>query len=683
MPRDLSIGNGSLLVAFDSDYRLADFYYPHVGMENHAAARFRFGVWADDVLTWVEDASWKKSLEYLRETLVTDAQCEHAESGLRIRCHDAVDVDANVFIRKITVRNLREDARKIKLFLHQDFNLYGSPVGDTAMYDPDTTSIIHYKTKRYLLVNCAVDGHVGVTEYACGRSGIGGVEGTWRDAEDGVLSMTPIAQGAVDSTVAVPLSLEPGGSATVLYWICAGTKYNEVRDLDRHVREETASRMLSRTASYWYTWVNKPGEDLSDLPEEILELYRRSLLIIATQCDRGGAILAANDSDIAWGHNDHYSYLWTRDASFVCDAMDRAGFPEGTRRFLKFASQVVSDEGYFLHKYHPDGTLASLWTPWIREDGTRQLPIQEDQTALVIWLVARHYERTRDLELLRGVYQRLVVQTADFLARFRDPETGLPQPSFDIWEERLGVFTYTCATVYAGLHAASELANLFNEPERRDVYAKAATEVREAMVRHLWMEDAGRFARGLILQPAGGYVLDSTIDASAFATFYLDVFPPGSAMVEGTLRAVREHLWVQTEVGGIARYEGDSYHRISEDTVRVPGNPWILCTLWLAEHALTKARSVAELQDALDLVRWARSKGTPSGILPEQLNPYDGQPLSVAPFTWSHAQIVSVVRRYLDRLRELRNVEEAAAREAKAEAETEEPAPVDNTVPAP
>ncbi|HEX7152957.1 MAG TPA: glycoside hydrolase family 15 protein [Thermoanaerobaculia bacterium] len=659
MPRDLSIGNGSLLVAFDSQYRLADFYFPHVGMENHAAARFRFGVWADDVLSWVEDPHWKKSLEYLRETLVTDVQCEHAERGLRLRCHDAVDADSNVFIRKVTVRNLRDEARSVKLFLHQDFNLYGSPVGDTAMFDPDSSSIIHYKTKRYLLVNVAVDGQSGVTEYTCGRSGIAGTEGTWRDAEDGKLAMVAIAQGAVDSTVAVTLPLEANGSASFLYWICAGTKYNEVRELDRRVREETASRVLSRTASYWYTWVNKAGEDLSDLPDEVVELYRRSLLIVATQCDRGGAILAANDSDIQWGHNDHYSYLWTRDASFVCDAMDRAGFPELTRRFLQFANHVISDDGYFLHKYHPDGTLASLWTPWLREDGTKQLPIQEDQTALVIWLVARHYERTRDLELLRSVYQRLVINAADFLVRFRDPETGLPLPSFDIWEERQGIFTFTCATVYAALHAASGLANLFNDPERRGAYAKAATEVRDAMVKHLWMEEEGRFARGLVAR-GETMELDSTIDASTFGIFYLDVFSPGSAMVEGTMRAIREHLWVHTEVGGVARYEGDSYQRISEDTIRVPGNPWVLCTLWLAEHALTRAQTPGELQEALDLVRWARAKGTPSGILPEQLNPYDGQPLSVAPLTWSHAQIVSVVRRYLDRLRELRNRENAA-----------------------
>jgi glucoamylase len=643
MPRDLPIGNGSLLVAFDSEYRLADLYFPHVGMENHAASRFRFGVWADGALHWVEDSEWQKTLDYLRDTLVTDVICQNEQLGLRLHCYDAVDPEANVYLRRISVRNLREDARDIKLFLHHDLSVYGNGVGDTAMFDPESRSIIHYKGRRYFLIN----GDGGIGEYACGRSGIGGSDGTWRDAEDGVLSMQPIAQGAVDSTIAIPLHLEPLGTVTTMYWICAGRKYGEVRRLDQAVREETAARLLSRIGSYWYTWVNKPADDLGDLPDEVVDLYRRSLLVITTQCDRDGAVLAANDSDIQWGHNDHYSYMWTRDSAFVCDAMDRAGFPEITRKFLHFAAKVVREEGYFLHKYSPDGSLAPLWHPWIR-DGKPQLPIQEDETALVIWLVARHYERTRDLELLRSIYKRLVVQPAEFLLRYRDPETGLPLPSFDMWEERHGVFTFTCSAVYAGLTAAAELANLFNDQERRASYTRGAAEIRDAMRKHLWLESEGRFARGLTPE------LDTTVDSSAFATFYLGVFPPTSALVEGTMRAIQEKLRVDTEVGGIARYEGDGYHRISEETERVPGNPWILCTLWLAEHVIARAKTAEELQPALDLVRWARSKATRSLVLPEQMNPYDGQALSVAPLTWSHAQLVSVVRGYVDALRALR-----------------------------
>jgi GH15 family glucan-1,4-alpha-glucosidase len=173
--------------------------------------------------------------------------------------------------------------------------------------------------------------------------------------------------------------------------------------------------------------------------------------------------------------------------------------------------------------------------------------------------------------------------------------------------------------------------------------------MRESMRKYLWLEGEGRFARGLLLNGE----LDETVDASAFAVFYFGVFPPSSAMVAGTMRAIRERLWVHTDVGGIARYENDAYHRISDDP-RVTGNPWIITTLWLAEHTIATATTVGELQSALDLVRWARAKATASLVLPEQVDPYDGTPLSVAPFTWSHAQVISVVLGYLDALRKLR-----------------------------
>src|ERR1043166_2231669 len=207
MPRDIPVGNGSLLVALAARYRLADIYFPHVGHENHSGARFRFGVWADGACSWIEDDRWQRSLGYLRDTIVTDVVAESAEFGLRLRCHDAVDADANVYVRKIIVRNTRDVARHVKFFLHHDFNLYGNAAGDTAMFDPDSRSVIHYKSKRYFLVSAGTDAQWGVDEYACGRSGLAGDEGTWRDAEDGVLSGNAIQQGAVDSTIPIDVSI--------------------------------------------------------------------------------------------------------------------------------------------------------------------------------------------------------------------------------------------------------------------------------------------------------------------------------------------------------------------------------------------------------------------------------------------------------------------------------------------
>ncbi len=113
-------------------------------------------------------------------------------------------------------------AREIRVFLHHDFHLKENDVGDTALYSPDTGALLHYKDDRYFLINCLAGGAVGVQHYACGQKEIGGAEGTWRDAEDGALSGNPIAQGSVDSTLGVVLTLGAGETGEFFCWMAAG-----------------------------------------------------------------------------------------------------------------------------------------------------------------------------------------------------------------------------------------------------------------------------------------------------------------------------------------------------------------------------------------------------------------------------------------------------------------------------
>ena len=112
-------------------------------------------------------------------------------------------------------------------------------------------------------------------------------------------------------------------------------------------------------------------------------------------------------------------------------------------------------------------------------------------------------------------------------------------------------------------------------------------------------------------------------------------------------------LWVKAGAGGLARYERDHYFRVTEDVSNVPGNPWIICTLWLAEWHIAKAKTLSELTPALDILEWVRKHTLESGVLAEQIHPYSGDPISVSPLTWSHATVVMTVREYLAKLDEL------------------------------
>lgn len=659
MPRDLPVGNGNLLVTFDAHYGLRDVYWPFVGKENHTRGHVsRFGVYVDHQLSWTDSDDWERDLRYEPETLVTRVELLNRRLGLRLDCQDAVDFDRNVLLRRVNVTDLRDGGeREVKLFWHQNFQIWGSSEGDTAYYDPDHRAVVHYKGKCWMLANAWAGAAPGVHAHAVGAARHGGAEGTWRDAEDGVLVGHGIAQGSVDSTVMAIVSV--GGEtrrATAYYWLCVADSLHGVQVLDEIVVERTPARMIGRNVSYWRSWVNKDDIPFGDLPDDLVRFYKQSLLILRTQIDNRGAIIAANDGDSVEFNRDTYSYLWPRDGALVAHALDLAGQPEVARPFYSFCADVMEPAGYLLHKYHPDGSVGSSWHPWVGIDGRPQLPIQEDETALVVWALFEHYQRFRDLEFVRPLYAPLVRRAGDFMVAFRDELTRLPAASWDLWEERRGIHAFTVASVYGGLRGAAGFARIFGDDPRADAYEEAARQIKEAAAAHLYDEKLGRFVRRINTE--GGLVsADPILDASLFGLFRFGLFDADDARVVRTMRAVEERLWVKTHVGGVARYEDDYYYQVTHDVQAVPGNPWFICTLWLAEWYLARAQTMTDLARPLEILQWVADAALPSGVLAEQLHPYHHSPLSVSPLTWSHATVVMVVKEYLGKLEEIARLE--------------------------
>ncbi len=132
-------------------------------------------------------------------------------------------------------------------------------------------------------------------------------------------------------------------------------------------------------------------------------------------------------------------------------------------------------------------------------------------------------------------------------------------------------------------------------------------------------------------------------------TFLSGSFEAGSPEVKETMNTVISRLWVETGVGGLARYEDDHYHQV----MRGKGNPWIICTLWLARWHIGTATTLASLRKGLDLLGWVTKYASSSGVLAEQLNPYDASPISVSPLVWSHAEFVTAVCEYIAKYTEL------------------------------
>jgi len=649
MPRELCVGNGNLLISFDGDMNMRDIFYPFVGMENHVSGHFcRIGAWVDGNFSWI-DSTWVKKLGYKEDSLVTDVTLKKQDLQLELKVEDGIHHLHNIFLRRITVKNLADRQREVRLFFSHDLHLAETDKGITAYYNPKIDAIVHFKKDRYFLISGSSD-EGGLYQFAVGVTEFGGLTGTWKDAEDGELSNNPVAHGSVDSAISLMTRIPSGEERVIYYWIVAGKDLEEVTKLGEIVAAEKPEMLIRGAEEYHRVWANKSGINFGDLPQKIVKMFKRSLLVLRTQIDNRGAIIASSDSDIQRFNKDTYSYVWPRDGAFVAMGLDAAGYHHVTQRFFQFCERALSKDGFLYQKYHPDGSRGSTWHPWMNSNREFQLPIQEDETALVLFSLWNHYDQVRDIEFIDALYEPLICRAADFMIKYRDPNNGLILPSYDLWEENHGVSTFTASAVYGGLKAASRFAKIFGDAGRSEKYDSAAAEIKEAILKYLYDERKGRFLKMIKPDGKGDFSKDDAIDSSVYGIFEFGVLPADDVKVVQTMKAVESSLWVKTDVGGMARYQNDYYQRIEEDSSKVPGNPWPICTLWLAEWYIAQQ----DLDKGRQLLEWVVDRASQSGILPEQIHPYSNEPLSVSPLTWSHSTFVLAVIEYLNKMNDVK-----------------------------
>ncbi len=653
MSRSIVLSNGELCVCLDAAGLVRDIYYPHVGLEDHVRGHYihRVGVWVDGELSWLGDAGWEITVGCEEEALASHIVAKHARLQVELTFKDIVYNERPVFIRRVAIINQSDRMREIKLYFGHQFELYKAHGGDTAYFDPISHSIIHYKGRRVFLMSAALDGEP-FADYATGIANFQGHEGTHRDAEDGVLSKNPIEHGGVDSVIGVYGAYAPQQSRTCYYTLSAGKSIPQVQELNKYITTKTPEHLLRTASDYWRAWVNAYEWDFQGLGPEYIALFKRSLMYVRAHVDVQGGILASVDSDMLNYGLDTYSYVWPRDAAYAALALDAAGDTNVAKRFFEFCRDVISADGYLMHKYLPDKSLGSSWHPWVK-DGQVQLPIQEDETALVIIAMREHYRRSHDLEFLEAMFNPLVEKAVEWMVSYRDLETKLPQPSYDLWEEKRGVSTFTCSAVYGALIAAAELSRILGKSGHEKRYREAAEEIAEGVLKYLWDDKRGVFHK-MLNHVEGNIVYDTTIDmSSVYGVFAFGVLPPEDPRVAKAFANTVRVLSQGIPTGGLARYEGDDYDRVDSESA---GNPWITTTLWYAEYLTAIAKNDKDLERVRDIFSWVSKHAAASGVLAEQLNPQNGEEVSAAPLTWSHAGYVSAVLKYLEKLETLKIV---------------------------
>lgn len=656
MPRSLVLGNGHLLATFDEYLQLRDLYYPYVGMEDHTSyGHFhRIGFWVEGKFSWLNDGNWKIVVKYQKNTLVGDSIALNEQLGLKVLFEDFVYTTSPILFRKLTITNLSDHDREIRVFFCHDLHLYGEKMQDTAQYEPEFNGVLHYRKNRYFLIGGKWEEGNGIDQFSMGKSEYLDKEGTFRDCEDGRLEGNPIEQGSVDSAVRFSSTFTPGAEKVLFHWLIAGEKYEDIHFLHERITALTPQSIMAHTAQFWEKWSQKEHFEFKGVPEKLSDLFYRSLLIVATQTDSGGAIIAANDSDIMKFNKDTYTYMWPRDGALIATAMSEAGYEAIVRDFLFFCRKLITKEGFVLHKYNPDGSLGSSWHPKWR-DGEVQLPIQEDESALILVAMRKYYEAFQNIEVIQKLFNEIVLQIGRWLIAYTDKKTGLPLPSYDLWEEQRGVFTYTAACAYAGLEAAAFLSAETGHANDAQIFSKQAKKLQKAICTYLYSPEHERFVKKVVLENGEITGKDPTVDASLAFLWKMGVLPADDPRIQSTMKAIQTSLHIPTVIGGFARYQGDNYHFDFSGMARseIPGNPWIITTLWMAEYEMLLAQNREDLAKPLEKLIWVSDRANSAGILPEQVHPLNGQPLSVAPLTWSHGGFVSAILLFEKRWREL------------------------------
>lgn len=646
MARPIVLSNGELHVGLNKYGVVHDLYYPYVGFENHSAGtglRHKVGVYIDGEISWTDDDSWTFKFHYPHNALIGHTIAENQRLGIILEFTDTVDAEMSVLIRNIHVINHSEKQREIKLYMHQAFAIGdGRSNTDTAQYLPDSDAILHYRGRRAFVIGGTTDTGP-FDQFTIGLFGDEEHEGSFRDAEDGELSSNVVEHGRVDSILGFTMTIEPRSSARVHYWVAAGMSTREALYIHRQVQEQGVYKRIHKTAEWWQEWLRPAIDAAQRLPKDYQDRFIESVMIIKSQLDKRGAVIASTDSTLLNYSKDGYAYSWPRDGANVVWPLIRLGYYQEAYRFFEFCQRGLHPNGYLMHKYRADGALGSSWHPYVHGDIVAP-PIQEDETALVVFVFVQFYNLSKDSTLIKDFYHSMIKPMANFMAEFIDDTTGLPKPSYDLWEERFLINTHTTAVTYAGLLAASELATVTGDEQSAVKWRNAAEDIQQAAQKYLFNQERQVLYRGLIVEK-GEIKYDATIDSAAiFSSYMFGLFAADSHEMKASIDTTMKTFGATLERPGLPRYENDEYRRA---TPSINGNWWYITTLWKAQYDIERGKT----DDAKTIIDWINKHMLSTGMMGEQIDPLTEEAIAPAPLTWSHAEYIGTLIDLLGRER--------------------------------
>jgi len=602
-------GNGRILGTVGGSGSITQIFWPNIDFPHHVG-RTKIGLMSERSTSWLSSGGWKNELSYLPRSNVI--QVVSRKRGIRVKRNIFALRDEDTIVIIVEVENKSSRSSDFKVEFYGDFRILESPRADTVYYDSASQAIVFYKRDYFFAVGSDAD----IDTYSCLRAD-----------KHKELGLRMRAKTALENTCATGDAagymcwnlgkLGAGEAGRISIFLCCGNSSVEVLSKLEEKKKQDTQKILERVIEESNNFLN--GTRIPKMESSRRALFERSVLAIRLLCDSKGGILAAPEVDPDFAFSEGYGYVYVRNGVYTAYALDCVGQHGLARKFYEWLIKSLDHPGFLYHRYW---TVPGFVAPNCGQP-------QPGDTAIFLWGLREHLGFTEDSEFVDRNWDKIKL-AANNLSEIVCEDKLIP-PGNDLWMERIGIHAYSTAEVYAGLRAASEMAEMRGERDEQEAWSRASDKLREGFLERFWDENREMFARSLITEKL---VRDCTPDASLLGVSVpFNMTPPNSKKMLSTVSKIEEAL--RSRTGGILRFKEDSYFG---------GNPWTLTTLWLAWYKL----EIGDKQEADRLIEWCVRSKNSFGLLPQQVREKIWKKESAIPFTWSHALYIIAALKLLE-----------------------------------
>ncbi|HXH58994.1 glycoside hydrolase family 15 protein [Iamia sp.] len=377
------------------------------------------------------------------------------------------------------------------------------------------------------------------------------------------------------------------------------------------------------TERWWRTWLGA-----NQLPGTCRSAVARSALTVKLLHNQPSSALVAAPTTslperIGGSRNWDYRYSWLCDSAMMILALQQLSHHDEVMAYWGWLVRAAQRQGADLSIAF---TLDGDAIPAEREIGhlsghrsSRPVRVgndaghqrQHDVYGSVMAAASHCYHHMPEMD--RAMPERVLQRIADLTARRWD------SPDDSIWELRDGRdhHTYSRLMCWVALDRAVDLNHHHALAGDLATWSAQRDAIREQILRRAWNPTLGAFT---------GTIDGDHLDAAALVVPLVGFLPAD----DPRCRATRDAVTTQLDDGGLL-------HRYAyDDGLGEPDNPFLLCTLWLADnHTLD-----GDPGHGQELLERVLATSNDLGLLGEEANPTSREPLGNFPQGLTHLGVI-------------------------------------------